>query len=86
MIKKRLKKTPTYYNPYTNKDFSKYIYVVVQGDQQNNKVGQESPYPSLPPSLGQGNPYPPLHMYRHRGSSVYLLITHYIKERLSMAN
>ena len=30
MIKKLLKKTPTYYNPYTNKDFSKNIYKVVQ--------------------------------------------------------
>ena len=28
-----------------------------------------------PPSLGQGNPYPPpLHMYGHRGSPVYILI------------
>ena len=50
-----IKKTPTYYNPYTFNFFN--IYVVGQSDQQNNKIGQEILYP--PPSLGQGNPYPP---------------------------
>ena len=39
---KVIKKWPTYYNPYTFKEFLGFfnIYVVGQGDQQRGKVGQ----------------------------------------------
>ena len=64
---KVIKKWPTYYNPYTFKEFFVFlnIYVVGQGDQQNDKVGEKALTP--PPSFGQESRSPP-HLFAPRGS------------------